>query len=107
MPRMTPEQEAGYALDFGVARSDLPEAARLAYDRLAEQRARGRLPGPDSAADAKTSQMVRLPVSPAGYSVAELGPVIAADVIALAAAVGLYLVIAVTSIASWPANRVL
>jgi len=36
---MTPEQEARYALDFGVARRDLPEEARLAYDRLAEQRA--------------------------------------------------------------------
>ena len=42
MPRMTPEQEARYALDFGVARRDLPEEARLAYDRLAEERARAR-----------------------------------------------------------------
>lgn len=42
MPRMTPEQEAAYALDFGVARSDLPEEVQLAYDRLAEQRARAR-----------------------------------------------------------------
>ena len=40
MPKMTPEQEARYALDFGIARSDLPEAAQLVYDRLAEQRAR-------------------------------------------------------------------
>ena len=42
MPKMTPGQEAEYALDFGVARSDLPEEAQLAYDRLAEQRARAR-----------------------------------------------------------------
>jgi protein-S-isoprenylcysteine O-methyltransferase Ste14 len=40
MAKMTPEQEAQYALDFGVARSDLPEAAQLAYDGLAAQRAR-------------------------------------------------------------------
>ena len=34
MVKMTPEQEAEYALSFGVARSDLPLAAQLAYDRL-------------------------------------------------------------------------
>ena len=39
MVKMTPEQEAAYALDFGVARSDLPEDAQLAYDRMVEQRA--------------------------------------------------------------------
>jgi hypothetical protein len=39
MPKMTPEQEAAYALNFGVARGDLPEQAQLAYDRLVEQRA--------------------------------------------------------------------
>jgi hypothetical protein len=42
MPRMTPEQEAEYALDFGVARSNLREEVRLAYDRLVEQRAHAR-----------------------------------------------------------------
>jgi hypothetical protein len=30
MAEMTPEQEASYALDFGVARSDLPPNAQLA-----------------------------------------------------------------------------
>jgi protein-S-isoprenylcysteine O-methyltransferase Ste14 len=39
MPRMTPEQEAGYALDHGIARGDLRVEAQLAYDHLAEQRA--------------------------------------------------------------------
>jgi protein-S-isoprenylcysteine O-methyltransferase Ste14 len=39
MAKMTPEQEAAYALGFGVARSDLPPDAQLAYDRLVEQRA--------------------------------------------------------------------
>lgn len=38
MAKMTPEQEAAYALDFGVDRSGLPPDAQLAYDRLAEQR---------------------------------------------------------------------
>jgi protein-S-isoprenylcysteine O-methyltransferase Ste14 len=46
MAKMTPEQEAAYALDFGVARSDLPEDAQLAYDRLAQQRARARAQAP-------------------------------------------------------------
>jgi hypothetical protein len=56
MPRMTPEHEAAYALDFGVARSDLPEDAQLAYDRLLEQRARARSPAPASLAGAETAR---------------------------------------------------
>ena len=40
MVKMTAEQEAQYALDFGVARSGLTEDAQLAYDRLAEQSTR-------------------------------------------------------------------
>lgn len=34
MPKMTPEAEARYALDFNVARSDLSMPAQLAYDQL-------------------------------------------------------------------------
>jgi uncharacterized OB-fold protein len=34
MAKMTPEQEATYALDHGVARSSLSMPAQLAYDRL-------------------------------------------------------------------------
>jgi ABC-2 type transport system ATP-binding protein len=41
--KMTSAQEAQYALDFGIARSDLSEDARLDYDRLAEERARAAL----------------------------------------------------------------
>ncbi len=48
---MTPEQEAAYALDFGVARSDLPQDAQLAYDRLAERRVRASSPAPVSQAN--------------------------------------------------------
>ena len=44
MVKMTPEREAAYALDFGVARSDLPEDVQLVYDRLVEQRARTAAP---------------------------------------------------------------
>jgi protein-S-isoprenylcysteine O-methyltransferase Ste14 len=39
MAKNTPEQEAADALRSGIARSDLPEDVRLAYDRLAEQQA--------------------------------------------------------------------
>ena len=48
MPGMTPEQEAIYALESGVARSDLPWDAQLAYDRLVAQRARAATPVPAS-----------------------------------------------------------
>lgn len=40
MAKMTPEQEAAYALRWGIARGDLPPEAQLAYDLLVEQRAR-------------------------------------------------------------------
>jgi hypothetical protein len=40
MAKMTPEQEARYALNWEVAKSDLPKGAQLAYDRLVEERAR-------------------------------------------------------------------
>ena len=50
MPGMTPDQEAGHALDFGVARSDLSKEAQVAYDRLAEQRARAAAAAPVSRA---------------------------------------------------------
>lgn len=37
MPKMTPEAEARYALDYGLARRDLPIAAQLEYDRLCRE----------------------------------------------------------------------
>jgi protein-S-isoprenylcysteine O-methyltransferase Ste14 len=46
MAKMTPEQEAAYALRWGTARNSLPAEAQLAYDRLAEQRARAAAPAP-------------------------------------------------------------
>jgi protein-S-isoprenylcysteine O-methyltransferase Ste14 len=55
MTKMTPEQEARYALDFGVARSDLPAEAQHAYDRLVEERAHAAARAPDSPADRKTA----------------------------------------------------
>ena len=57
MAKMTPEKEAAYALDFGVARSGLPEEAQLAYDRLAEQRARARTSAPVPPADAEDGRV--------------------------------------------------
>lgn len=62
MAKMTPEREAAYALDFGVARSDLPPKAQLAYDRLVEQRALARAQAPVAQADAEaTSAPVVMP----------------------------------------------
>jgi anti-sigma factor RsiW len=46
MAEMMPEQEARYALNLGVARSDLSEDAQQAYDRLAEQRTRAETSAP-------------------------------------------------------------
>jgi protein-S-isoprenylcysteine O-methyltransferase Ste14 len=51
MTKMTPEQEASYALDFGVARSDLPPDAQLAFDRLVARRARAVATSPVLQAD--------------------------------------------------------
>jgi hypothetical protein len=39
---MTPEQEARYALNYGLSRSGLSMGAQLAYDRLKEQRNAGK-----------------------------------------------------------------
>ena len=62
MAKMTPEQEAAYALNFGVARSGLPPKAQLAYDRLVEQRALAGAQAPVAQADAEaTSAPVVMP----------------------------------------------
>lgn len=62
MAKMTPEQEAAYALHFGVARSDLPPDAQLAYDRLVERRALAAASAPVRPADAEaTSAPVTMP----------------------------------------------
>jgi hypothetical protein len=42
MMAMTPEQEAAYALNFEVSRSDLRPEVQAAYDRLAEERQQAR-----------------------------------------------------------------
>ena len=55
MAKMTPEQEASYALDFGVARSDLPPDAQLAYDCPVAQRARAAATAPVSRANAEAA----------------------------------------------------
>jgi protein-S-isoprenylcysteine O-methyltransferase Ste14 len=76
--RMTPEQEARYALDFGVAKSDLPKDAQLAYDRLAEHRARAGIQAPVSPADDEAaSRHVTMPkwVAAAGTALSfPMGP---------------------------------
>ncbi len=55
MPKMTPQQEAAYALDFDVSRGSLPPAAQEAYDRLLEQRRSGEPREPVSRADAEAA----------------------------------------------------
>ena len=55
MPKMSPEQEAAYALDFGVARSDLPRNVQEACDRLPEQRMRDESADPPSVADVEAA----------------------------------------------------
>lgn len=62
MAKMTPEQEAAYALDFGLLRKDLPMAVQLAYDKqYAERQAGqpGRPAAPDPLAPARSSPEVR------------------------------------------------
>lgn len=55
MPRMTPEQEAAYALDFDLDRGGLRADVRQAHDRLAEQRS---AMGEDSATHSSASEVV-------------------------------------------------
>jgi hypothetical protein len=55
MAKMTPEQEARYALNWEVARRDLSEDAQLAYDRLAEERHRADAQAPGSLAEEMTA----------------------------------------------------
>jgi hypothetical protein len=38
MTKMTPEQEAGYALNYGASRSSLSHRAKIVYDRLVKER---------------------------------------------------------------------
>jgi protein-S-isoprenylcysteine O-methyltransferase Ste14 len=56
MAEMTPEQQAESAPDHGAARSDLPQDAPLAFDFLAEERARARGQAPASRADAEPAR---------------------------------------------------
>jgi hypothetical protein len=50
--KMTPEEEAGYALDFGVSRDDLRPDVQREYDRQLEvRRSQGRALGPDALFD--------------------------------------------------------
>ncbi len=55
MAKLTPQQEAAYALRWGIARSGLPPEAQLAYDRLVEQRARAAATAPAPAADGEAA----------------------------------------------------
>src|SRR5260370_8022552 len=60
MAKMTPEQEAQYALRWGVARSDLGKDAQLAYDHVVEeqeQRARSATPAPTLDAEPARGQV--------------------------------------------------
>jgi hypothetical protein len=72
MPKMTPEQEAAYALDFGVARGDLREQAQLAYDRLVEQRAHPIAPAPLAQGAATPATAAPLASGPAAIGAAPM-----------------------------------
>lgn len=63
MARMTPEQEAAYALDFNVGREGLSRAARAEYDRLKVQRAHAIASAPTSATTRTTAPYERTPSS--------------------------------------------
>jgi hypothetical protein len=56
MSWLTPEQEAAHALESGIARSDLSEKAKLAYDRLARHDHATAQPGPAASTDHKPPQ---------------------------------------------------
>ena len=66
---MTPDQEAEYALDFNVARSDLSAAAGEAYDRLLGRRRSGEPAQGASLADSQAA--FRQPVQDAKEALAD------------------------------------
>ena len=54
---LTPEQEAAHALESGIARSDLSEKAKLAYDWLVQHaHATAQAPAPAASTDDKPPQ---------------------------------------------------
>jgi hypothetical protein len=62
MPFKTPEDEAAYAIAYGVDRSDLTDPGRLVYDQLMADRAAGVVPRPSASVreiPARTSPEVR------------------------------------------------
>lgn len=66
MTWLTPEQEAAHALESGIARSDLSEKARLAYDWLVQHaHATAQAPGPAASTDDKLPQADDAASSPA------------------------------------------
>ncbi|HEY3956383.1 MAG TPA: SHOCT domain-containing protein [Streptosporangiaceae bacterium] len=80
--KMTPEQEAGYALDYGVSRDDLKPAVQAEYDRQIEvRRSQSRPTGPDAIFPALGVQVRRETVeayaAPPGTG--ELGPLAGAE----------------------------
>ena len=66
MTSLTPEQEAAHALESGIARSDLSEKAKLAYDGLVKHtHATAQTPAPASSTDDKPPQAGAAASSPA------------------------------------------
>ena len=62
MPFKTPEDEAAYAIAYGVDRGDLTDPGRLAYDQLMADRVAGVAPRPSAQVreiPARTSPEVR------------------------------------------------
>ena len=55
MAKITPEQDAAYALRFGVARSSLSAEAQIIYDRLAEQQKHSQSPALPPLRDAEAA----------------------------------------------------
>jgi hypothetical protein len=77
MTWLTPEQEAAHALESGIARSDLAEKAKLAYDWLVQHaHATAQAPAPAASTDDKPSQpdeAARPPATPPPAPVASTG----------------------------------
>jgi hypothetical protein len=61
MAKMTPEQEAAYALSYGISRDVLKPDIRVEYDRLKAERARGITSTPASATVGPTARPTRTP----------------------------------------------
>jgi hypothetical protein len=104
MARMTPTEEAQYALTWELDRSGLSPVAQTEYDRLKQDEQALIEAGPTRASEPRARQDL---IPGTDYSRAGMRNMVRFDRAVLELAVGVILAIAVINVVSWPGNLVL